>query len=73
MKFPFLISFRKALGVVMKQNSCRYYISSVFVFSLVIIAWDLCINVIEMGMYHDPSELFPCPLKISLESLRILI
>ena len=72
-KFPFLIEFRNILGVGLKQNQFRYWISSIYVLSLVIIAWTICLNCLDMGMYYNPSDLFLCTLNVSLESLRILI
>ena len=63
-----------------KSSWCNYEETSMeilyqfyFVLSLVIIAWDICINGIDMGMSHNPSALFLCPFKISFEYLRILI
>ena len=72
-EFTFSIAFIKSVGVGLKQHPWRYCISSVFVFSLVIIAWSWCQNGVDMGMSHNPSALFPCPLKISSEPLIILI
>ena len=72
-KFTFLTAFTKVLDVGMKQNPCRHWIRSVFVLSLVMIAWDLYLNGLEMGMSHNPYDLFLCPFTISLESLMILI
>ena len=70
-KFPCMINFRNVIGVGMKQHACRYWMRSVFVMSLVTIVCDLCLNGIEMGMYHNPFDLFQCPFNDSLESLRI--
>ena len=44
-----------------------------FFLSPVMIAWDLCLNVLDMGMSHNPYALFLCNLNISLLSLRLLI
>ena len=72
-KLPFLISFTKFLGVELKQHPYRYCTRYVLVFFRVIIAWARCLNGIEMGMYHNLSVMFLYPLKIILDSLRILI
>ena len=72
-KFPLLIYFRNFIGVGLKQHPCRYWMSSVFVFSLVIITRDLCLNVLEMDMFYKPSDFFQRPFNISLSYLRILI
>ena len=63
-RFPFFINFRKFLGVGLKQRPWRYLISSVFVLSLVMIAWSEFPNGIEIGIYHNPSVLFLYPLKL---------
>ena len=72
-KLPFLISFTKFLGVELKQHPYRYCTRYVLVFFRVIIAWVRCLNGIEMGMSHNLSVMFLYPLKIILDSLRILI
>ena len=72
-KFKFLITFRKVLGVVLKQHLWRYWIGSVFVLSLVMIARARCLTGLEMGMSHNPYVLFLCLFKISVLPLRILI
>ena len=56
-KFPFLIAFINVLGVGLKQHPCIYWMSSVF-FSLVMIICTLCLNGFEMGMSHNPYDLF---------------
>ena len=72
-KFPFFIAFIKVLCVGPKQRPCRYWIRSVLVLSHVMIAWARCLNCLEMGMSHNPSVLFLCNFKISMEYLRLLI
>ena len=57
-KFPFLTVFEKINGAWTKKNTCRYWTISVFVFFLVIIAWDICLNVLGIGMSHNPYVLF---------------
>ena len=37
------------------------------------IAWDQCINGLDMGIYHNTSSLFLCPFTIIFEYFRILI
>ena len=71
--FTFMIAIRNILGIRMKQHTRRYWISSVFVLSLVMIAWARCPNGFEMGMSHNPYDWFLCNFNISLEYLRILI
>ena len=51
-KFTFSIVSRKVIGVCLKQHLWRYWISSVFVLSMVIIAWSQCLKCLEMGMSH---------------------
>ena len=72
-KFPLFIAFRKVLGVGLKQHSWRYWISSVFVFPLVMIAIARCLSGFEMHMPYRPSVLFLCPFKISVLPLIIFI
>ena len=72
-KFPFFISFRKVLGVGLKQHPWRYWINYVFFLSLVMIAWAQCFNGIDIHMYHKPSVLFLCPFKTRVLFFRILI
>ena len=72
-KLPLLITFRKALGVGLKQHLWIYWISSVFVLSLVVISRAQFLTGLDMGMSHRPSVLFICPFKISILPLRILI
>ena len=72
-KFSLFIAFRKVIGVGLKQHPWRYWISSVFVLSLVMIAISWLLTGIEMGMSHRPSVLFLCPFKISVLPLIILI
>ena len=71
--FPLFIAFINFLSVRLKQHSCRYWMSYVFVVSLVIIACDKCLNGFDIGMSHSPYDLFLFPFNISLESLWILI
>ena len=70
-KLPFLIAFSKFRGVGMKQNPWRYFISSVFVLSLVMIARAQCFTGLEMVMSHNPSVLFMSSFKNN--RLRIMI
>ena len=72
-KFPYFISVRKDIGVSLKQHPWRYWISSVFVLSLVMIAIARCLTGIDMGMSYSPYVLFLCPFKISVLPLRIFI
>ena len=72
-KFQLLTAFRIFLSVGLKKHPCRYCIRSVFGFSFVIIAWDLCLNSIEMGMSHNPYDLFMYPFKTSLGFLIMFI
>ena len=66
--FRLLIAFRYVLGVVMKKHPCRYWISSVFILSLVIITCDLFLHGFEMGMSHNSSD-FSATLSILVWSL----
>ena len=72
-KVSIFIAFRKVLGVGLKQHPWRYWISYVFVLSLVIIAWARCLNGLDMGVSHNPYVLFLCPFNISFLYLIILI
>ena len=72
-KFPLFIAFSKVLGVGLKQNPWRYWISSVFVFSLLMISIVRCLTGLDMGMSQRPYVLFLCPFKISVLFLIILI
>ena len=72
-KLPFLIPFRKFIGVGMKQHTWRYWISSVFVLSLVMISRAKCLSGLDMDMSHSPSLLFLFPFKIIALPLRIFI
>ena len=71
--FPFLVTFRKVLGVGLKHNLWIYWISSVFVLSLVIIAIARFLTGLDIDMSHRPSFLYTCPFKISAFTLRIFI
>ena len=72
-KLPSFIAFRKFIVVGLKQNPWKYWISSFFVLSFVMITIAWCLTVLEMGISHRPSVLFLCPFKISVLTLRILI
>ena len=72
-KFALFIAFRKVLGVGLKQHPWRYWISSVFVLSFLMISIARCLTGLDMSMYRRPSVLFLCPFKISVLPLIILI
>ena len=57
-KFPFLIDFRKIIGVGLKYNPFRYWTSSVFVLSMVTIECAIFCMVFEISMYHSTSNCF---------------
>ena len=72
-KFLFLKSFRKVLDVGLKQHPWRYWNSSIFILSLVMISISQCLTSLEMGMSHRPYVLFLCPIKISVLPLKLFI
>ena len=72
-KIPFFIAFKKVLGVGLKHHPCKYWIVSVFVISMVIMACALFWIGFVIGIPHSPSSQFLCTFNIHLESLRILI
>ena len=60
-KLLFLIARRKLQGVGLKQHRRRYWINSVFVLSLVMMARALCWMGFFIGMSQSPSSRFLCP------------
>ena len=71
--FPLFIAFSKVLGIGLKQHIWRYWVSSVFVLSLVMIDIALCLTGIDIGMSYRLSVVFLCPFKIIFFPLRIWI
>ena len=72
-KLPLFIDFKNIFFVGLKQHPCRYWISSVFVLSILIMACVIYKIGFLIGMSYSPYNLFQCPFNIKFESLRIVI